>query len=109
MPVSTLLSRRRLVVATTAMATALGAVTTLALPPSTAAAAGEPYRDASLPVATRVADLLGRMTLDEKVGQLNLISNDPGSSPDVGRTVRLRSGFKFNIAQDIAEAQASTP
>lgn len=35
-----------------------------------AAAAGEPYRDPSLPVATRVADLLARMTLDEKIGQM---------------------------------------
>ena len=35
-----------------------------------AAAAGEPYRDPSLPVATRVADLLGRMSLDEKLGQM---------------------------------------
>ncbi|SPL99711.1 Beta-glucosidase [[Actinomadura] parvosata subsp. kistnae] len=29
-----------------------------------------PYRDASLPVADRVADLLGRMTLEEKAAQL---------------------------------------
>lgn len=29
-----------------------------------------PYLDASLPVVDRVADLLGRMTLDEKVGQM---------------------------------------
>ena len=28
------------------------------------------YRDTSLPVASRVADLLGRMTLDEKLAQL---------------------------------------
>ena len=33
-------------------------------------AAGEPYRDASLPVETRVRDLLGRMTLEEKIDQL---------------------------------------
>jgi beta-glucosidase len=44
---------------------------------STFAAAGRPalaaplpYQDPSLPVATRVADLLARMTLAEKVGQL---------------------------------------
>ena len=38
---------------------------------STAAAAAVlPYRDASLPVERRVADLLGRMTLEEKVGQM---------------------------------------
>lgn len=29
-----------------------------------------PYMNASLPVETRVADLLGRMTLDEKIGQM---------------------------------------
>lgn len=29
-----------------------------------------PYRDASLPVETRIKDLLGRMTLDEKIGQM---------------------------------------
>ena len=29
-----------------------------------------PYRDASLPVDTRVSDLIGRMTLHEKLGQL---------------------------------------
>ena len=29
-----------------------------------------PYRNAALPVEQRVADLLSRMTLEEKVGQL---------------------------------------
>jgi beta-glucosidase-like glycosyl hydrolase len=29
-----------------------------------------PYLDPSLPIPTRVADLLGRMTLDEKIGQM---------------------------------------
>jgi beta-glucosidase len=33
-------------------------------------AAGEPYRDPTLPVPTRVNDLLSRMSLDEKVGQM---------------------------------------
>jgi beta-glucosidase len=32
------------------------------------------YRDASLPAATRADDLLGRMTLAEKVGQLAQVS-----------------------------------
>ncbi|MDR0893853.1 MAG: glycoside hydrolase family 3 C-terminal domain-containing protein [Prevotellaceae bacterium] len=31
----------------------------------------EVYRDASAPVADRIEDLLGRMTLEEKVGQMN--------------------------------------
>jgi beta-glucosidase len=31
-----------------------------------------PYRDPGLPIARRVEDLLGRMTLEEKVGQMNM-------------------------------------
>ena len=34
------------------------------------ARAAAPYQDPSLPVATRVDDLLGRMSLDEKLGQM---------------------------------------
>ena len=30
----------------------------------------EPYRDPNLPVTERVEDLLGRMTVEEKAGQL---------------------------------------
>ena len=37
---------------------------------SSAAAQGFPYEDPNLPVATRVNDLLGRMSLDEKIGQM---------------------------------------
>ena len=35
-----------------------------------------PYRDARLPVAERVRDLLGRMTLEEKFWQLFMIPGD---------------------------------
>jgi beta-glucosidase len=42
----------------------------LAVVASSASAAGAPYQDARQPVARRVADLLSRMTLDEKVGQM---------------------------------------
>src|SRR4051794_14445756 len=45
------------------------ALATLAALPA-AAAAKLPYQDPSLPVAQRVDDLLGRMTLDEKIGQM---------------------------------------
>ncbi|HET6531014.1 MAG TPA: glycoside hydrolase family 3 N-terminal domain-containing protein, partial [Actinoplanes sp.] len=38
--------------------------------PAAAAAAVLPYQDTNLPVADRVADLLGRMTLDDKIGQM---------------------------------------
>jgi beta-glucosidase len=65
-----LLRRRR-----SCLAVLLGAamVTTLAGVPSVARSAPAPgpaYQDASLPVATRVTDLLERMTLDEKIGQM---------------------------------------
>ena len=40
---------------------------------STTLAAGEPYRNAELPVEQRVADLLDRMTLEEKAAQLQAI------------------------------------
>ncbi len=33
-----------------------------------------PYRNAALPVEQRVADLLSRMTLDEKIGQMSMVS-----------------------------------
>src|SRR5436189_3748879 len=41
-----------------------------AAPADIAPAAAEPWRDPSVPVAERVCDLLSRMTLEEKLGQL---------------------------------------
>ncbi len=32
------------------------------------------YKDSSLPVETRVQDLLGRMTVEEKAAQLDMLS-----------------------------------
>lgn len=46
-------------------------VVTLALMAACTNSSLEPYKDASLPVEQRVEDLLGRMTLEEKVGQMN--------------------------------------
>jgi beta-glucosidase len=40
------------------------------LPPMALAAASAPYKDAALPVDKRVDDLLGRMTLEEKIAQM---------------------------------------
>jgi beta-glucosidase len=50
-------------------AAALAAALVIPFAPA-AQAAVLPYQDPALPVATRVTDLLGRMTLDDKIGQM---------------------------------------
>ncbi|RNM15826.1 glycoside hydrolase family 3 protein [Nocardioides pocheonensis] len=51
-----------------------------------------PYRDATLPTATRVADLLGRMTLQEKVGQMTQAERgDVAADPSLVTTWGLGS------------------
>jgi beta-glucosidase len=56
----------------------------------------------------RVEDLLSRMTLEEKVGQLNLVSNGPLYRPDELPQGRVGAAINFNNSQDIAAAQAAT-
>src|SRR5258708_14888630 len=41
------------------------------------------YKDASRPVAVRVKDLLGRMTLDEKIGQITLVEKGSIKTEDI--------------------------
>src|SRR5260221_14370693 len=41
------------------------------------------YQDPSLPVAQRVKDLLGRMTLDEKIGQMTLANKNGVKGNDI--------------------------
>ena len=48
----------------------LCAAAALARPAAADESAPAPYRDASVRVENRVADLLGRMTIDEKIGQI---------------------------------------
>ncbi|MGR6319445.1 glycoside hydrolase family 3 protein [Micromonospora soli] len=67
----------------------LVAVTAVAAPPP-AAAAGLPYQDPTLPVATRVADLLARMSLDEKIGQMTQAERGSVTATDL-TTYRLGS------------------
>jgi beta-glucosidase len=55
---------RTLLVAAAAAVAMLGA-------PGTAHAQGEPFRDPSLPLSVRIDDLLGRLTLDEKISLLH--------------------------------------
>jgi beta-glucosidase len=57
-----LITRRFLATA----ATALAALATA----GTATAADYPYQDPNLPIPQRVADLMGRMDLSEKIGQM---------------------------------------
>ncbi|GGL14293.1 glycoside hydrolase family 3 N-terminal domain-containing protein [Mangrovihabitans endophyticus] len=59
----------RTVIARIALA-GLTAATIAACGPPPSPAAALPYQDPSLPVADRVADLLGRMSLDDKIGQM---------------------------------------
>ncbi|MBN1286825.1 MAG: glycoside hydrolase family 3 C-terminal domain-containing protein [Anaerolineae bacterium] len=46
------------------------------LPPAPAVEDNAPYRDPDLPVAERVDDLLARMTLAEKIGQMTLVEKN---------------------------------
>jgi beta-glucosidase len=55
-----------------------------------AQAATLPYQDPTQPVATRVADLLSRMTLDEKIGQMTQAERGAVRASDV-TTYRLGS------------------
>src|SRR5215207_4406443 len=56
-------------------------------------------------VEARIESLLGQMTLEEKVGQLNLISHGPGFDIEALRQGRVGALINFNNAQDIAAAQ----
>ena len=63
---------------------------------------GAPYRDASRPVAERVRDLLGRMTLEEKFWQLFMIPGDlDDPANDYSNGV---FGLQISPARDTADA-----
>ena len=69
----------RLLVAAAAAVLAVGVAVPSAAPRATAVL---PYEDSSRPVSERVADLLSRMTLEEKVGQMTqaergAVTDDP--------------------------------
>ena len=71
-----------------------------AVPAAAAKKRGPLYKDAGAPVDLRVSDLLSRMTLEEKVGQLTLLTSDWEST---GPTMRdsyqedIRAGKVGNI------------
>ena len=57
----------------------------------TAAAKPKPYEDASLPIAQRVRDLLSRMTLKEKIGQMTQAERDDVAA-DPSAITKLKLG-----------------
>ncbi|WP_449349151.1 hypothetical protein [Streptomyces shaanxiensis] len=78
--------RPAIVAALCAAALAVTGLTAAAPPerdtdPDTARAAVLPYQDPTLPVPQRVDDLLGRMTLDDKLGQMTQIEKDALAVP----------------------------
>ncbi|MCB1184109.1 glycoside hydrolase family 3 C-terminal domain-containing protein [bacterium] len=70
----------------------------LALAADPARAAGEPYRDPDRPVDERVADLLGRMTAEEKFWQLFMVAGTPAD--DGARYTQGAFGFQLDAGGD---------
>ena len=59
-----------------------------------------PYRDPSLPVETRVEDLLGRMTLEEKIGQLDMkFGNHYCTKPDPAHRCSVAPDSDYDLAR----------
>ncbi|MGA9658986.1 MAG: glycoside hydrolase family 3 N-terminal domain-containing protein [Asticcacaulis sp.] len=63
---------------------------------TTAKGAKLPYKDASLPVEARVSDLLGRMTIEEKVMQMQCVWQSKGDIQDeTGKFVPAKATAKY--------------
>ena len=61
---------------------------------------GKPaYKDASRPVEERVSDLLSRMTLEEKVMQLNQYTLGRNDNANNGDVFLADSGYVLSMAQ----------
>jgi beta-glucosidase len=56
-------------------------------------------------VEQRVEDLLARMTLEEKIGQLNLVSAGPEYRPEMVTSGRVGAVINFNDAPDVVAVQ----
>ncbi|WP_432137005.1 glycoside hydrolase family 3 N-terminal domain-containing protein [Streptomyces sp. bgisy154] len=76
-----------------------------------ASAAGAPYRDPSVAVADRVEDLLARMTLDDKLGQMTQVEKDalvPQSDLAAYRIGSVLSGGDSTVSPNNARTWADT-
>ncbi|MER7480279.1 glycoside hydrolase family 3 N-terminal domain-containing protein [Streptomyces sp. NPDC126510] len=70
-----------------------------------------PYRDSALPVADRVTDLLSRMTLDDKLGQMTQIEKDalvPQADLAAYRIGSVLSGGDSTVSPNNARTWADT-
>ncbi|MFJ4952527.1 glycoside hydrolase family 3 N-terminal domain-containing protein [Streptomyces sp. NPDC088760] len=110
---SLLLARRRPVTALTVCAAALALTAPAAAAPEPVAAPAAllPYQDASLPVRDRVTDLLSRMTLDDKLGQMTQIEKDalvPQSDLAAYRIGSVLSGGDSTVSPNNAQTWADT-
>ncbi|MFE0476755.1 glycoside hydrolase family 3 N-terminal domain-containing protein [Streptomyces sp. NPDC058947] len=75
------------------------------------AAAALPYQDPSLPVPQRVEDLLGRMALDDKLGQMTQVEKDalvPSSDLATYRIGSVLSGGDSTVSPNNAQTWADT-
>ncbi|MFF7534309.1 glycoside hydrolase family 3 N-terminal domain-containing protein [Streptomyces bobili] len=75
------------------------------------AAAALPYQDPTLPVADRVGDLLSRMSLDDKLGQMTQIEKDslvPQSDLAAYRIGSVLSGGDSTVSPNNAQTWADT-
>ncbi|MEU3850102.1 glycoside hydrolase family 3 N-terminal domain-containing protein [Streptomyces sp. NPDC029554] len=86
---------------------------TAAAPPGrdTVRAAALPYQDPALPVPQRVEDLLGRMTPDDKLGQMTQVEKDalvPRSDLATYRIGSVLSGGDSTVSPNNAQTWADT-
>jgi beta-glucosidase len=103
--------RPAIVAALCAAALSLTGLTAAAPPSKPSAAAASPYQDPSLPVSDRVADLLPRMTLDDKIGQMTQIEKDalvPSSDLATYRIGSVLSGGDSTASPNNAQTWADT-
>lgn len=64
--------------------TGVAGLSMVSAPLALAASASAPYKNAALPVERRVADLLGRMTLEEKIAQMLCVWQEKTRIQDAG-------------------------
>lgn len=87
----------------------LAPVLAVALASAVAQESAPPYLDAELSVEARVADLLARMTIEEKIGQMTLIENrsvDPAGVRRFAVGGVLSGGGGYPLVGNTAEAWA---